>query len=95
MLTGLERYVCEVLKTTWQATSYHTPYRYTEALAYLTSLREHHPAHISGLCQLGTCHMQLNQRREARDIFSQVLNISPNHTMTLQNFGECLSLGIY
>ena len=63
-------------------------YRSGEAVVYLESLREHHPSHVSGLCQLATCHMQLGHRQKARDLFEQVLLVNPDNTMALQNYGE-------
>lgn len=57
-------------------------------MVYLTSLREHQPSHMGGLCQLATCHMQMGTRELAKELFSEVLRHDPNHTMTLQNFGE-------
>ena len=57
-------------------------------MVYLTSLKENHPSHIDGLCQLATCHMQMGSRELAKELFSEVLKLRPNHTMALQNFGE-------
>ena len=55
---------------------------------YLTSLRENNPSHVGGLCQLATCHMQMGNRQLAKELFSEALKLNPNHTMSLQNFGE-------
>ena len=62
--------------------------RYDEALVYLGRLREHHPSHMGGLCQLATCHMQLGHKGQARELFQEVLREQPNHTMALQNYGK-------
>ena len=63
-------------------------FRYGEAVVYLEMLREHHPSHVNGLCQLATCHMQLGHRDKAKELFQLVLSANPNNTMALQNYGE-------
>ena len=64
--------------------------RYPEAMVYLSLLREHHPLHINGLSQLATCHMQMGERQQAKEMFTEVLKRDPNHNMALQNYGELL-----
>ena len=62
--------------------------RLSECVKILEQLRESDHAHLLGHTQLGTCLMKMKDYARAREVFTSVLEVDPDHLMALQNYGE-------
>ena len=68
--------------------------RWVESISRLEELIERYPNDVRAQSQLGTCYMQSNQTSQARATFDHVLQLAPNNTMTLQNYGKSHEYGL-
>lgn len=68
--------------------------RWGESIAYLRELVESYPDYVRGWSQLATCYMQYNKTALAKETFDLVLQLDPNDTMTLQNYGKYCGCGL-
>lgn len=50
-------------------------------------LLSHHPNYANGWSKLGTCYMQTKQHAIAAKAFDVAMELDPNNTMALQNYG--------